>query len=387
MATERTVIRKAAKTPSDEENWGGSAPPSLFQQPEPIEPQTDVDRVMSLIQSSDGIGRAQVKVYKIVDGVSTYCQSYTPREFEDGDFNMLRESFGAGRFKMMLYGEHPDTGNFGLLTRSEVSIAENKSARAAPVQSQQMDSGLSQVLQSIASGQAQMLDALISIKQAPPIDPMAQMGQMLTLMTAMRGAMGLDSQQRKESPIGEIVAAMKELRTASAELLPEREAPKDELMAMAPQVLELIRAGMESRGTQNLPQITQNPGIMPVVQIPQSLHSAPTQPQQPQQETPPVNIAEIIQLRAHMASLVTLAAEGDASIDRGAQFVYATLPDEYVEVLFDEKWFDMLSVVSPAIKPHQAWFEKVRSAVMPMFESEPETPEHVPTVAPAQQPG
>lgn len=327
---------------------------------EPDIEETATDRVATLLQQAAGQERAELNVYRIVNGTREYCAKYLPEEFEEGTFELLRKNFGAGEYELRLYATHPESKKFVVRSSTRVKIAQG---HALPEPSG-MPAGMSQVLTTIAQGQEHMLRALVEMKQAPQKDPMEEMTKMLSMMTMMREAMGLNVQQRQEkSSIGEIVAAIKELKGAASELVPTPEEKEpDSLMGMMPKVLELISAGQQAQQMQ--PQQMQPP-IMPV-HVPQSFDQ-PQQPQQPTQEND-MNIMTMIKLKGYLKSLTDLAVSG-ADIEKGAQFVYDNLPDDLIDLMALPNWFELLSSVASEVKPHVEWMQKVRDLALTMFDA------------------
>lgn len=328
--------------------------------------ETSTDRVATLLDLAAGDDRAYVAVYRINKGVREYCRKYQPNEFEDGSFDMIREAFGAGDYELRLYGTHPDNGKFVVRKLTRISMAEAKLG-AEPTG---MPSGLAQMVQTIAQGQAQMLEALVQIKQTPPKDPMEEMGKMLTMMTMMRQAMGLDQQQQKSS-IGEIVGAIKELRGAAAEVLPEKNEEPDTLMGMLPKVLDIVSQSQ----AQQAPQQAQQPmyaapmqpdqsGVLSTVTLP------PAFAQQPQpaaaNEDDEMNPFQAIKLRGYAKQLCEYA-EKTAPIDEAAQYVYDNIPDALIDIMETDSWFAVFAAVYPAVKPHQDYLQQVRDAALKLF--------------------
>ena len=212
------------------------------------------------------------------------------------------------------------------------------------------------------------------MKQAPQKDPMEEMTKMLSMMTMMREAMGLN-QQSSGGSIGEIVGAIKELRGAAAEILPQEKEP-DSLMSMLPKVLEMVSAGQQA-------QLAQQPVAMTEVQLPPTIAQAqppavpqpdPMQPYQPQptQEQEDMKALTMLKLRGYLKQLVILA-ETKKTTDEGAKFVYDVLPDELVEIMDLPNWFELLSVVAPEVKAHEPWMRETREKSLKMFEIQDET--------------
>ena len=367
-ATGDSILIEAGIHPTDQ----AAAPPTeMVDFDEPIE-ETATDRVATLLQAAQGQERAELNVYRIVQGQREYCRKYSPAEFEEGSFEILRDQFGPGEYELRLYATHPDTRKFVIRNSTRIKIAENKNPDAA---APGLPNGLSQVLSTIASGQQQMLNALVEMKQAPQKDPMEEMTKMLSMMTMMREAMGLN-QQSSGGSIGEIVGAIKELRGAAAEILPQEKEP-DSLMSMLPKVLEMVSAGQQA-------QLAQQPVAMHEVQMPQTIAQAqppaaqqqpdPMQPYQPQptQEQEDMKAITMLKLRGYLKQLVILA-ETKKTTDDGAKFVYDVLPDELVEIMLLPNWFDLLAVVAPEVKTHEVWLRETREKAVKMFDISDET--------------
>jgi len=334
-----------------------------MEEDDPIE-ETATDRVAAMMSSVNGDDRAEVKVYRINSGQLEYCRGYKPEEFESGNFDMIRERFGAGIYELRLYATDPNTKKFTVRRKHRVTIVEDK-IETSPGG---LGSGMAQVLQTIAQGQQQMLEALVSIKQAPPKDSMEEMGKMLTMMATMREAMGLNQPQgREKSSIGEIVSAIRELRGAADEIAPQEKEP-DGLMSVLPKMLELVSKGQEHQ------QANQQAVQFPPVQLPPSFQ-APAQPEpqeQPQaqpetQEQSDMKMFTAIKLKSYLKTLIDLAGK-KTPITTAAEFVYEKIPDELIEIMALDNWFDLLSFVAPDVKDHKEWLQQVRDTALAMFE-------------------
>ena len=368
-ATGDSILIEAGIHPTDQ----AAAPPTeIVDFDEPVE-ETATDRVATLLQAAQGQERAELNVYRIVQGQREYCRKYSPAEFEEGSFEILRDQFGPGEYELRLYATHPETRKFVIRNSTRIKIAENKNPDAA---APGLPNGLGQVLSTIASGQQQMLNALVEMKQAPQKDPMEEMTKMLSMMTMMREAMGMNQQSSGGGSIGEIVNAIKELRGAAAEIMPQEKEP-DSLMSMLPKVLDMVSAGQQA-------QLAQQPVMMPEVQMPPGIAQAqppaapaqpdPMQPYQPQetQEQADMKALTMLKLRGYLKQLVILA-EQKKTTDEGAKFVYDVLPDELVEIMDLPNWFELLSVVAPEVKAHEPWMRETREKSLKMFEIQDET--------------
>jgi hypothetical protein len=334
-----------------------------MEEDDPIE-ETATDRVAAMMSGAGPDERAEVKVYRINSGQLEYCAGYKPDEFESGNFDLLRDRFGAGVYELRLYATNPTSKKFAVRQKLRVTIVEDKHAAS----SSNLGNGMAQVLQTIAQGQQQMLEALVSIKSAPAKDPMEEMTKMMGMMTMMREAMGLNQPQgREKSSIGEIVSAIRELRGAADEIAPQDKEP-DGLMSVLPKMLELVSKGQQSQ------QEAQQAVHFPPVQLPPSFQ-APAQPE-PQEQAPAtpqtqeesdMKMFTAIKLKSYLKTLIDLAVK-KTPIYEAAEFVYVKIPDELIEIMALDNWFDLLSFVAPDVKDHKEWLEQVRDAALAMFE-------------------
>jgi len=364
--TGETRIVPAGVHPEDQalENYPVQTPDEPFE-------ETATDRVAAMMQ---GVGaddeRAEVKVYRVNQGQLEYCRGFKPDEFESGNFDMLRDRFGAGLYELRLYATNPANKKFTIRSKLRVTIAEDR-IESSP--GAQLSGGMAQVLQTIAQGQQQMLEALVSIKSAPPKDSMEEMGKMLTMMAAMREAFGMNQPQgREKSSIGEIVSAIRELRGAADEISPQSEKEPDGLMAVLPKMLELVSKGQDNQ------QAQQQAAQFPPVQLPASFQ-APEQPnpaqyEQPQPQAPAPNqdeadmkVMTMIKLKSYLKTLVDMAVKV-TPVDLAAEFVYEKIPDDLIEIMALDNWFDLLAAVAPDVKDHKEWLQKVRDKALAMFE-------------------
>ena len=334
-----------------------------MEEDDPIE-ETATDRVAAMMSGAGPDERAEVKVYRINSGQLEYCRGYKPEEFESGNFDMIRERFGAGTYELRLYATDPNSKKFAVRRKHRITIVEDKIESSGGG----LGSGMAQVLQTIAQGQQQMLEALVSIKSVPAKDPMEEMTKMMGMMSMMREAMGLNQPQgREKSSIGEIVSAIRELRGAADEIAPQDKEP-DGLMSVLPKMLELVSKGQQSQ------QEAQQAVHFPPVQLPPSFQ-APAQPE-PQEQAPAtpqtqeesdMKMFTAIKLKSYLKTLIDLAVK-KTPVDTAAEFVYEKIPDELIEIMALDNWFDLLSFVASDVKDHKEWLQQVRDKALAMFE-------------------
>ena len=343
---------------------------------EPVE-ETAADRVSTLLQDLRGAESAVVKLFRVQSNTKklAWCADYTAEEFERAGFEMIRTQWGPGAYEIRLYGPMPQGGS-GLRGRQAIEIvAPLLPAHAAPA----APSEFAAMLATMQETQRQMLEAISA--KPPPVDPMAQMIQMLGTMKMMREAMGMgDGAPPAKSSIMEAVEAIRMLREASEEINPPKDAVSDDPMAMLPKILELVKAGMSSR--ESAAPVTLE---MPSIALPQSFNDAqarPAQPTQLAQPAPPetssensnVNPLAFVQMRAYLKTLLDLARAG--KIDEGAALIYEKLPDEFVELMAMENWFDLLAGIESEAASVREQLTLIRDKALALFD-QPETPDPV----------
>lgn len=354
----------------------GQANAASFPVPAPFdEPaeETAADRVASMLHSVSGADRAEVKLYRDDNGSLDYCAQFTPDEFENGSFEIIRARFGPGSYELRMYAAHPETGKYGLRARTKLKIAKE----AIPqISAAGMPGGLAQVLEAMARSQQQMMDAIVSLKSAPQKDPAEEMAKMFSLMGAMRDAMGITNQPpAPQSSIGEILKAVRELREVSEEINPPKEEKEAGLMDMLPTMLDLVKGAQASQAPPQHVMYQPNPGaVLSPVTLPASMHApAPAMQPDPMQsqslagapQPAPAPEPEMdaqtltaIKLTAYLSTIVKMAEE-NKDPQEAADFLAEHLPDEMFELLELPNWFDLLAAYAPAVAPHKEWLFKV----------------------------
>lgn len=336
---------------------------------EPDEDQSPEDRVIELLQGADGEGRAQVKVYRSGKSGTEYCGTYGAAEFEERNLDLIRENFGAGEYRILLYGPLPsDPRRMGLRSKVVVRIAESRAPLLAnPAAPRTSD--LAEVMRVMTEQNQQFQQTIVNALQSRP-DPGAQLRETLGLMTAMREAMGLHTQPQTKSTIGEVVDAIRELKAVSGELGGDGAKEKDtgeNLVELAKPVIELVSQAMNER---RAPVSESAP--LPAIEVPASIRQPNPAPAPSQPEIPDMGLKDLA-LVFVLQNLVKMA-EKNEDIEKGAEIVYEKLPDELIELMELPHWFEVLAQTTQRvgidIAPHQEWFTKVRDRTLAMFEED-----------------
>jgi hypothetical protein len=347
--------------PEGQQNAASFPAPVAFDEPAM---ETATDRVAAMLHSVSGADRAEVKLYRDDNGSLDYCAQFTPDEFENGSFEIIRARFGPGAYELRMYSAHPETGKYGLRARTKIKIAKE----ALPqLNNAGMPGGLAQVLEAMARSQQQMMDAIVSLKSAPQKDPAEEMAKMFGLMSSMREAMGITNQPAApQSSIGEILKAVRELREVSQEINPPKDEKEPGLMDMLPTVLDLVKGAQANQAAPMVGMYQPNHGaVLSPVTLPASMHT-PTPVQehetalQPAPEPEPLDAQTLtaIKLTAYLSTIVKMAEENKPP-QEAADFLGEHLPDEMFELLELPNWFDLLAAYAPAVAPHKEWLLKV----------------------------
>lgn len=75
----------------------------------------------------------------------------------------------------------------------------------------------------------------------------------------------------------------------------------------------------------------------------------------------------LLNLRGYLKTLIANAVKG-VSVEKSAQLVYDKLPDEIVDLMALDNWWDLLVEVDAHVEPHKAYLTKVRDTALAKFE-------------------
>jgi hypothetical protein len=336
---------------------------------------TPADRVQAMLSDVSDADRAYVNLYKIEDdGTRVFCQKYSCGEVEQGGYTMFREHFGAGTYQVALYGTVPGTKRFAIRGKETVKIAAVNTALPPVVNG--VNSELSQILAMIAAGQNKLLEA---VTNRPPVNPMDQMKEMLTLAALMKDAFGAGPAQQKSS-IAEVIDAIKEIRGVQSLIGGADEKPEPSLMEMGSQLLGVLQAAQTPQA--------------PLIHAPQSIANArpPVSMERPPQENPmPTNEPSerekemFFQALRKLLAEITERAKENGDVDLAAEKLYDELPDQILNMADQPGYLELLAQFAPELTPYRPWVEKVHARLLEIIEeeSQPEapsdeyTPQHV----------
>ena len=325
--------------------------------------ETPEDRVLSILtdRSIATDAQSKVQVYRMDDdGARVFCGEYKPLDFESGGFEMIRREYGGGKYEIRLYGLHPVHGKYGLKAKPIINIAEARSK--APDELRGVDRLFAAMTSSLEKLQQQVLE----LKKEPPRDPMTEMERMFGMMAMMRKAMGGDAPQQK-STIGEVVDAIKELRSAK-DLLGDGEPEKsDPLTDIATQFV----AAMASQNQRpvparaipavNTPPFTGNQAS-PSLNGNQSSEINPT-------PDPDMNPLALMKIYGYANELLSRAQKSEAP-EVCAEWVYMEVPDDLLDLIKLDTAIDMLVQIKPEFLPYREWLSVVRGIVIELLKAD-----------------
>ena len=60
-------------------------------------------------------------------------------------------------------------------------------------------------------------------------------------------------------------------------------------------------------------------------------------------------------------------AAAKAPATKGGQLIYERMPDEMLDHMDSENWFDLVAQVFPIIRPHEAWLREAKAEADKLF--------------------
>lgn len=347
------TVRTVRPLPGDAalaDDWQAPVGENLPATIETASEETALERLLSSLKDSGG--NASVKLYRKTDDAprGEWCGDFTIEEYNAGGLKFIRRKYGPGHYFIWVYGPHPESGKFGRLARDDFDIAGEPDVNPATPAPIAPDSTLARVLETLAQGQM----AIVSALNTRP-DPATEMQRMLSLMSAMRDAMGLNVQPvatvaapapSASSVLGEVVGAIKALREANREIGGDDGDREPGVMSLAGKVIDAVQAqgglGAALAGL-GVNVGAPSPGLPPITMPPSVAGAAQGNPVAPDQQ--PAELApdtmEILILRGTLTGLLDLMAKGVPATEGGA-YVADKLPDEMLPLLDLPNWFEVL---------------------------------------------
>lgn len=365
----QTVSMEGMPPGADPDAWGAlvTQPTSAMQRMDDDEEDAEMEIGAKLRAAFGAVAGTSVRVsvYRLDPYTKKreFCINYTPEQFIEGGFDLVKTEFGAGDYEFRSYGSG------GLIPggRGTFSIAKAIAAAPAP-QSSQSSGELAQILALLVQGQRDTQTAIQALAQRPQEDPAQAMRATLETLRTMREvfappAAPVAPPVAPADPLAQITmmaGAMRAMREISSEFNPPSDA--DPLLSALGPVLGMVGDAIKSR--QNP---TPDTGHVPMIGAPSSIADAtPPQPETQSEN----NDMSILVLKGAVAKLIALAT-ANAPATEGGQFIHDSLPDELLIYLDYPNWFEILSQFAPELTPHRAWVESAKAHADTLFAADP----------------
>lgn len=316
-------------------------------------------RVLTLLRSSEHNGaKTSIKIYRVKDGAKdSYCGEFTPEEFEDKNLELIRATWGGGKYRIRVYGQAPGKA-FGVMLNEVIEI-ENS---LQPVKPGEQVNGLGGAGMNTLMRLEQRLDQMQtgagaglggSLKEA--IGLMAMMREVMGPQTA-----GPQSSVKEMLETYQMIDNLKNGKTQEAER-------GDDLMGIAGKVIELLQQqrvdGADLAGAPAPAPITAPPAGIPHVEIPQSFE---------QSGESEMNAGENLMVKMTLRALLT-KAQKNGDIEPIAKDLADKLPDNALDMLESILWFELLQQIEPLTANFEEWFTRLRDRIIELT-TEPAPP-------------
>lgn len=371
LAKNGIVPRRPTLDDLDEEPSSNADPAVMYDDA----PEDALSRVLTRIKTvATAETRSEVKIYRVKDaGKEAYCGSCSVEEYDEFGEEWIRARFGAGSYRVRVYGPAMQEGsNYGKFVRLTNTLVEIEPS-LLPVKSTLPGAANSDASAALgAAGAGALLPILqnlaheiATLKAGPQRDPMDEIKRIAEIAKLFN-----NGGQSKS-----VVEQMKEMELMLGlrrKLADERDGEsgdgKPDMMDMAGKVLSLITP--QPGAAPAVQGIPAGPAeIAPTVQIPSALYPTHAEPAfQPQPEGEPVNPIQSSFLLITVNALMRAADRGDAP-DKHAPGLADKMPDEVVDALETDLWFDFLASsvppeVAAEIEKRRQWFTALRDKIL-----------------------
>ncbi len=355
---------------ADPEAWGAlvTQPANAMQRMDDEEEDIELEIGARLRAAFGAVAGSSVRVsvYRLERHTKKreFCANYSPEQFIDGGFDIVKTEFGEGDYEFRSYGSG------GLIPGGRGTFSIAKTMTPAPAPAAQGSGELAQILAMLAQGQRDTQAAIAALAARPAEDPAQSMRATLETLRTMREvfappAAPVAPAAPPVDPLAQITmmaSAMRAMREIAGEFNPPSDA--DPLMSALGPVLGMVGDAIKSR--QN-----PTPESLPMLTAPASIASAtvpaPDDPQPPESESENMSL---LVLKGAVAKLVTLAA-ANAPATEGGKFIHDSLPDELLMYLDYPNWFEILAQFAPELTPHRAWVEAAKAHADTLFAADP----------------
>jgi len=354
MDNQNAVVAVSAPAVIDDNDYDDADP----------SPETATERVLSLLQQSEGAGRADLHVYKLNNGKEAFCATYKPADFEAEDqYALLQRNWGAGTYIIRLYAQMGST-KYCRRGQSTIEVMAPVSKPGGSVN----DAAQAKILETLDALSRRIDD----VRSAAQIDPQAQMMQTLAMMKAMREAFGPASAPSPVQQMSEMMAMIdgaKKLRS----MIDVPDEPSDPLMSLAPKVLEIISAGQRSASApvSNAPRVEVPPMISGARNVP------PTDPE----------TEKAMQMQSLAIAWIRQQIDAKTPAREVAESIYENAPQDVLDAIVSRNWRAYLYQIDSSLQARDSEIAQIAFEVGKIWDEEnPSIPAQSPAPAPSSDP-
>lgn len=289
----------------------------------------------------------------------------------------IQEHYGAGDYRVTVYGNQ-EGSNYKKIVHADklVSIGDTRDGKKpdalagvpALASSQNemtraLTAAISEPLRALAGAMAQMMP-----KQTSRADVIAEMTQLATLMQTMKGETPVPVDPL--AALERAVSLMTNAKGAAPVLNEDGEVSPNAILA---QGIALVREFFQAAKREAVVAAAPMPALSAPVQV-----AGPVAPAAPATAAQSAEDAEMKLFLKMQTMMLLNAARNDGDPETYAALIYEQAPDDVLEKLMGDKWFEELCALDPGFSAFRPWCEKVRAEILAEINAPPEPEELTP---------
>lgn len=344
--------------------------PAVIMPDELFRPDDNVTKL--LIEQAGGAEDAVVKVYKCGGpqpgqrpGQGTIRDAWlyecAPQEFNE---EQLQSSYGAGKYRLRMYGTRAQDGNYGGIMNKVLEIGAAPAFRANGAASvgssgnvtvNTPGNGGSDIAKAIAETLAPILQSQAMMMQKLSEHLSGSKTQWLLELKAYRELLA-PNVPANGAPLDGLKTILELTRSMNEDRIDDPDAAPYKLLGKGIDVFQKLieKANAANGGAQPAPALA----------APAAETAAPAAANSSEEE-----MLKVL-FDAQLKTFLDAAKEADDDYEFYATLLYKRAPDEFLDALKSETWFAQLCTMSPEFAPYQAWCAEVRKLVVEMLKDD-----------------
>jgi hypothetical protein len=331
-----------------------------------------------LVEQAGGSEDAEVKVYKCGGpqpgqrpGQGTIRDAWlykcTPNEFDE---EQLQQSYGAGRYRIKMYGTNGD-GVYGTILNKVLEIGAPPgfrpnllpAAASGNVTVNTPGSGGSDIAKAIAETLAPVLQAQAMMMQKITEHLSGSKTEWLAELKAYKDILAPAGQNAQTASLDGLKTMLELARSMNEDRIDDPDSAPYKLLGKGIDVFQKLI------DKANQPLADGAPAAPAQLAAPKKANGgeAPAAPASNQEE----EMLKIL-FQAQLATFIEAAKEADNDYEFYAMLLYKRAPDELLDALKSESWFAQLCTMAPEFAAYQAWAGEVRTLVLAMMKEDEE---------------